>query len=166
MTVPYRVVRMVSQKSAYFRVEEIANYALDNGRYVIINVHHNDGWEATTLTNEANARAILGTLWGQIARRFAKYDHHVIFEVMNEPRVTINGVDDWDGKPEHFQVVNHLGAAALDVIRAINGNNAKRLVMLPGYVAGVSDAQVNHYATQRQNDCRVFACVFAIQLRA
>ena len=125
------------------RVEEIANYALDNGMYVIINVHHNDGWEATTLANEANARDILGKLWGQIARRFAKYDHHVIFEVMNEPRVTINGVDDWDGKPEYFQVVNHLGAAALDVIRATNGNNAKRLVMLPGYVAGVSDAQVN-----------------------
>ena len=125
------------------RVEEIANYALDNGMYVIINVHHNDGWEAPTLANEANARDILGKLWGQIARRFAKYDHHVIFEVMNEPRVAINGVDDWNGKPEYFEVVNHLGAAALNVIRATNGNNAKRLVMLPGYAAGVSAAQVN-----------------------
>lgn len=125
------------------RVEEIANYALANEMYVIINIHHNNGWEAPTLANEANARDILAKLWGQLALRFEKYDHHLIFEVMNEPRVAPGGVDDWTGKPEYYDVVNRLNAATLAVIRATGGNNAKRLVMLPAYVAGPNDVQIN-----------------------
>ena len=125
------------------RVEEIANYALDNGMYVIVNIHHNSGWEAPTLANEAVAKDVLVKLWTQIGERFKKYDHHVIFEVMNEPRVAINGVDDWSGKPEYYEVVNRLNAAGLAAIRATGGNNQRRLVMLPAYVAGVSEAQVN-----------------------
>lgn len=125
------------------RVEEIANYALANNMYVIINIHHNNGWEAPTEANEASAKDYLSKIWTQIATRFQPYDHHVIFETMNEPRVAVNGVDDWSGKAEYFAVVNRLNQAALDAIRATAGNNAKRLVMLPAYVAGVSDAQVN-----------------------
>ena len=30
------------------RVEEVVRYGLDNGMYVIVNVHHTNGWEATT----------------------------------------------------------------------------------------------------------------------
>lgn len=125
------------------RVEEIANYALDNGMYVIINIHHNNGWEAPTIANEANSKDHLIKIWPQIAERFKKYDHHVIFETMNEPRVTVNGTDDWTGKDEYFTVLNRLNAAALDAIRWTGGNNAKRLVMLPGYAAGASDLQLS-----------------------
>ena len=125
------------------RVEEIANYALDSGMYVIVNIHHNSGWEAPTLANEAAAKDVLVKLWTQIGERFKKYDHHVIFEVMNEPRVAIDGVDDWSGKPEYYAVVNRLNAAGLAAIRATGGNNLRRLVMLPAYAAGGSEAQVN-----------------------
>lgn len=125
------------------RVEEIANYALANNMYVIVNIHHNNGWEAPTTANEANAAAILTRLWTQIANRFSKYDHHVIFETMNEPRVAVNGVDDWTGKPEYYAVVNRLNEAALKAIRATGGANASRLVMLPGYVAGPHEAMVD-----------------------
>lgn len=125
------------------RVEEIANYALANQMYVIVNIHHNNGWEAPTPANEAAAARILTKLWTQIAGRFGKYDHHVIFETMNEPRVAVNGVDDWTGKPEYYAVVNRLNDAALKAIRATGGANASRLVMLPGYVAGPHEAMVN-----------------------
>ncbi len=124
------------------RVEEIAKYALDNNMYVIVNIHHN-GWVAPSLANEANSKDHLVKLWKQIAERFKSYDHHVIFETMNEPRVAVNGVDDWSGKQEYFDVVNRLNVAALDAIRKTGGNNEKRLVMLPGYVAGSSSLQLN-----------------------
>jgi endoglucanase len=127
------------------RVEEIVNYGLDNNMYVIINIHHNNGWEMPTLANEANAKDYLTKMWQQIAMRFNKYDDHLIFETMNEPRVTINSVDDWVGKQEYFDVVNRLNVEALAVIRATQGNNATRLVMLPGYVAGSGDLQVNAF---------------------
>ncbi len=126
------------------RVEEIANYALNNGMYVIINIHHNNGWEMPTTANEANATDYLNKLWPQIANRFKDYDYHVIFEVMNEPRVTVNGVDDWWGNnASYFDVLNRLDAAALKAIRDTGGNNAKRLVMIPGYVAGVDAHQLD-----------------------
>jgi len=118
------------------RVEEIANYALSNGMYVIVNVHHNNGWEDPTTANEANAKDYLTKIWAQVAARFQKYDNHVIFEVMNEPKYTDpSGTTDWWGKQEYYDVVNRLDAAALATIRGTGGNNATRLVMVPGYAA-------------------------------
>ena len=126
------------------RVEEIANYALDDGMYVIINIHHNNGWEMPTTANEASAKDYLGKIWPQIADRFNKFDHHVIFETMNEPRVKISDTqDDWTGKAEYYSVINRLNATALAAIRATGGNNAKRLVMIPGYAAAASATQVD-----------------------
>ncbi len=125
------------------RVEEIANYALDNGMYVIINVHHNTGWEAPSAANEAHAKTILVKLWAQIAQRFKAYEHRVIFETMNEPRVGVSGKEDWVGKLEYYEVVNRLNAAALAAIRATGGNNARRLVMLPTYAAGGREEQLD-----------------------
>lgn len=123
------------------RVEEIAKYALDNGMYVIVNIHHNNGWEAPTLANEASSKDYLVKMWPQIANRFQKYDHHLILETMNEPRVS--GPDEWTGLPEYYAVLNRLNAAALKAIRDTGGNNAKRLVMIPTYAAAPWDAQVN-----------------------
>lgn len=117
------------------RVEEIANYALSNGMYVIVNVHHHDGWEDPTAANESKAKDHLTKLWAQIAAKFKSYDNHVIFEVMNEPNVTTNGTTDWTGKQEYYDVINRLDAAALATIRGTGGNNASRLVMVPGYSA-------------------------------
>jgi len=126
------------------RVEEIVGYALANDMTVIVNIHHNNGWEAPTLANEARASDVLGKLWPQIATRFAKYDHRVIFETMNEPRVAISaGVDDWVGKAEYYDVLNRLNAVALAAIRATGGNNAARLVMLPGYAANATAQQTD-----------------------
>jgi endoglucanase len=124
------------------RVDQVANYALADGMTVILNIHHNNGWEAPTPANEANARDTLAKLWTQIATRFANYDHHLVFEAMNEPRVAVNGVDDWVGKAEYYDVLNRLNATALAAIRATGGNNARRLVMLPSYAAAPGDQQL------------------------
>jgi endoglucanase len=125
------------------RVEEVVNYALANDMLVIVNIHHNNGWEMPTRANEATAKEVLVKLWTQIAARFKPYEYRVIFEVMNEPRVTVNGVDDWVGKPEYYDVLNRLNATALATIRASGGNNARRLVMLPTYAAAPGEAQLN-----------------------
>jgi endoglucanase len=125
------------------RVEEVVKYALDNGMAVIVNIHHNNGWEAPTLANEAGAKDTLTKLWTQIGDRFNKYDRRVTFEVMNEPRVAPGGVDDWVGKAEYYDVLNRLNATALAAIRATGGNNARRLVMIPSYAAAPDDAQLN-----------------------
>ncbi|PLK48524.1 glycoside hydrolase family 5 protein [Uliginosibacterium sp. TH139] len=129
------------------RVEEVVNYGLANGMYVIINVHHHNGWEAPTYANQSTAKDRLGKLWQQIATRFKGYDEHLIFEVMNEPR----SGEDWTGTAENYAVVNTLNAAALSTIRATGGNNASRLVMLPTYVAGPWDVQINALSLPADN---------------
>jgi endoglucanase len=128
------------------RVEEVLNYALDNHMTVIVNIHHNNGWEAPTAANEANAKDRLVKLWTQIGTRFQHYDQHVVFEAMNEPRATnAKGEDDWNGQAENYEVINRLNAAALAAIRATGGNNARRLVMLPSYAAAPGDQQLNAF---------------------
>ncbi len=119
------------------RVEQVVNYGLNRGMYVILNVHHNRGWQAPTAKNSANASLVLNKLWHQIAYQFSTYDYRLIFEVMNEPRVK----EDWTGKPEYYEVVNALNAKVLPIIRSSGGNNASRMVMMPGYVAGGHEAQ-------------------------
>lgn len=125
------------------RVEEVVNYGLRNGMYVIINVHHtSSSWESPTYANEAAAKERLSRYWQQIGAHFKAYDEHLIFEVMNEPRYG----DDWWGTPEYLAVINRLNAAALATIRASGGNNASRLVMLPTYAAAPYDYQVNAFS--------------------
>ena len=121
------------------RVETVVNYGLKDGMYVILNVHHTSGWEDTTLANESNARDHLTKLWAQIAARFSKYDDHLIFETMNEPR----HADDWTGTQEYFGVVNRLNAAAVKTIRDTGGNNATRLIMVPSYCASPQPLQID-----------------------
>ena len=46
------------------RVQEVVNYAFDNGLYVIINTHHDSKvWLATTYSNEVAATAQLEKIW-------------------------------------------------------------------------------------------------------
>jgi len=132
------------------RIEQIVNYGLKDSMYVIINVHHNNGWEDPTTANATNAQDYLTKIWAQVAARFQKYDNHLIFETMNEPTVTTNGSTDWYGKVEYYNVVNQLNAAALSTIRATGGNNAGRLVMMPGYAAN-SDSRMSYMVVPKDS---------------
>lgn len=67
------------------RVEEVVNYALDEGMYAIINVHHDTGGSETawlradpTMYGDMSGRYVY--LWQQIAERFADYDEKLLFE--------------------------------------------------------------------------------------
>ena len=80
------------------RVEEIANYALDNGMYVIINDHWDNQWwgqfgackkdaDGNKIVNEEMRQAAwdrYARYWTQIAERFKGYSDHLIFEGANE----------------------------------------------------------------------------------
>lgn len=80
------------------RVEEVVNYALDNGMYVIINDHWDNQWwgqfgackknaeNKKVVDEETRAEAWIRyeKYWKQIATRFEKYSDHLIFEGANE----------------------------------------------------------------------------------
>lgn len=80
------------------RVEEVANYALDNGMYVIINEHWDNQWfgqfgackkdaDGNKVADEETRKAAwerYEKYWTQISERFKNYSDHLIFEGANE----------------------------------------------------------------------------------
>lgn len=133
------------------RVKEIVDWALEDGLYVIINIHHDNfgadskmpplaGFYPTTENFENSANFVCNT-WAQISQAFNNgYDEHLIFEVLNEPRLAGTGEEWWYNPAskksiEAMQNLNKLNQAILDVIRASGGNNKKRLVAFPSLQA-------------------------------
>lgn len=116
------------------RVQEIVDYAYDQGVYVILNTHH-ESWYETYYDKEEHSKEVLAAVWTQIAERFQDYDEHLIFEGLNEPRKIGTSVEWTGGDQEGWDVVNSLNATFVQTIRESGGNNPYRILMIPGYAA-------------------------------
>ena len=141
------------------RVQEIVDYGYNSGIYVIVNVHHED-WNYPYYDNKDAATEKIQAVWSQIAERFKDYDEHLIFEVQNEPRKVGTDVEWTGGDDEGREVVNAVNMAAYETIRAAGGNNADRLIMLPGYAAS-SNTEVLESIEFPEGDNMVAASVHA-----
>lgn len=119
------------------RVQEVVDYAYDEGMYVILNVHHenwNDPYESTL----PDVKKKIKKLWTQIANRFESYGERLIFEGMNEPRWK-NTDYEWNGgNAEGRRVVNAYNECFVETVRATGGNNRYRALMIPTYAASAS----------------------------
>ena len=79
--------------------------------------------------------------WEQVAATFNnEYDEHLIFELLNEPRLVGHEREWWydAGHPDCAKaqgIVIELEEACIKAIRASGGKNADRFLMIPGYVA-------------------------------
>jgi endoglucanase len=122
------------------RVQEVVDYAINNGMYTIINLHHEE-WHFPSYDNLDSAKSELIAIWAQIAEYFKDYDEHLIFEGLNEPRM--KGTEyEWNGgNKEGRDVVNQFNAAFVETVRKSAGNNPLRHLMIPNYAAS-SDPNV------------------------
>lgn len=126
------------------RVQEVVDYAYDDGLFVIINLHHDDyTWFNPTESEYAQDSAKFKKIWEQIAARFKDYDDKLLFEGMNEPR-TIGSANEWmGGTAEERTVVNKYAQDFVDTVRASGGNNADRTLIVTTYGASAEDAALN-----------------------
>lgn len=122
------------------RVEVVVNYALNNGMYAIINIHHDDEMMIPTYEKKANSIDWVTKTWAQIAERFKDYGDYLLFETMNEPREQGSPQEWTGGSVEHRAVVNALNLAAVNTIRGSGGNNTERFIMVPQVGANVQSA--------------------------
>lgn len=135
------------------RVQQVVDWAVGCGMYVILNTHH-DVYPEYYYPDEAHyerSAAYLGHIWTQLAERFKDYDEHLILESMNEPRLKDTDYE-WvfnASEPacaESAACINRLNQLFVDTVRASGGQNATRYLMVPGYDAApenaVSDAFV------------------------
>lgn len=139
------------------RVQEVVDYAYDNGMYVILNTHHDNtahiegegGYYPDLAHAEESDRYIAG-VWAQIAERFKDYDEHLIFESVNEPRLVGTSYE-WNFNAgvaeckEAAESINRINQVFVDTVRAGGGNNAERYLMLPGYDASLAGAVTELY---------------------
>lgn len=121
------------------RVVEIANYALNDSMYVMVNIHHDGtdgGWfplNATGSQAAANAQEV-AAIWTQIANAFKDYGDYVLFEVFNEPQTGAPNMYGGGDAASRATLADYQ-KAAVQAIRATGGNNATRMIVLQGISA-------------------------------
>ncbi len=135
------------------RVKEVVDYAVNNDMYVIINTHHDIDLEKGYYPDSDNyerSEAYLSAIWSAMAETFKDYDEHLIFESLNEPRLT-GSTYEWyfqAGTAEcqdAAECINRLNQTFVDIVRAGGGNNAQRYLMIPGYDASLDGAMTDLY---------------------
>ena len=121
------------------RVVAVANYALKDSMYVMVNTHHDGttgGWYnlGATGTQVTTTAAEVAAIWTQIANAFKNYSDYMIFEIFNEPQ---NGAANMygGGDPTSRANLATYQTAAVNAIRATGGNNAVRMIVLQGISA-------------------------------
>ncbi len=127
------------------RVEEVVNYAYNAGLYVIINSHHDNSKYYPSDEKIEESCKYLEVIWKQIAERFKDYDHRLIFEGMNEPRLEGTNKEWWFSStdPEgvaSIKCIVRLNQLFVDTVRASGGNNADRYLMVPSHAASADNA--------------------------
>ena len=124
------------------RVKEVVSWAYDRGMYVILNIHHdcNPGFYYPSPAHAETSEHYIRTIWGQLAAAFGQFGDRLIFESINEPRLTGTGYEwNWNASvPEcrnAMKQIVRLNQVFVDVVRATGGENATRYLMVPAYDA-------------------------------
>lgn len=128
------------------RVKEVVDYAYNEEMFVIINIHHdnNNGNIWYMPEDDDVYREFIMYIWRQIAEAFKDYDQHLIFEIMNEPRLVGDAANEWwfdinnpsASVKEALGMINEFNQIGVNETRA-NGSaeNLDRVIMCPGYAA-------------------------------
>jgi len=122
------------------RVQEVADWALAEGLYVIVNTHHDNekDFYYPDSAHLESSKKYLTAIWQQMAERFRDYDDHLMLESLNEPRLKDTPME-WNFSADNAEcrdaasVINTLNQLFVDTVRATGGNNATRYLCVPGY---------------------------------
>ncbi|WP_436523065.1 cellulase family glycosylhydrolase [Actinoplanes sp. HUAS TT8] len=103
------------------RLREVVGWALDDGLYVMINIHH-DSWQwVNTMPNDHDAvLARFDAIWTQVAAAFRDAPRRLVFESLNEPQFVSDG-----------PFLTELNTAFHTIVRGTGGGNTSRLLVLP-----------------------------------
>ena len=60
-------------------VQEVVDWAIDCGLYVILNLHYDGGWLANFPTDKENCMEKYKRIWAQVSDAFADYSDYLVF---------------------------------------------------------------------------------------
>lgn len=141
------------------RVQEIVDWSLDAGLYVILNVHHDTGqWIIQMPRDRENVLTRFRAIWVQVAEHFKDYPHTLLFEGINEPRFS----QDWnEDRPLYFELADELQTIFHQVVRSSGGLNSTRPLLLTTLTGSPSQARMNELlkTIEKLSDDRIIATV-------
>ena len=115
----------------FIELKRTIDYAIEQGLYVIINAHHEHAFKYNYDGSAAFDNRFTN-LWTDIATHFEGYDHHLVFEVLNEPEGAFGS---WGGSvhpmdPRGIALTRQIASVGVNAIRATGGNNAERTILV------------------------------------
>jgi len=117
------------------RVKQVVDYAINDGMYVVLNEHWDDGWleNHVTYADQVAVNAKQQTYWTQIANYFKSYDQHLLFAGTNEVHQDYN-----TPTAENIAVQQSYNQTFVTAVRATGGNNASRTLVVQTYNTNIA----------------------------
>jgi endoglucanase len=138
------------------RVRQVVDWALADGLYVELDVHHDSWlWIETMTTDHDTVLARFDATWTQIAAEFKDEPRGLLFESVNEPQFS-NATD-----AQKTQFLNELNTAFHTIVRGSGGGNNTRLLVLPTLGATPDQTLMDNLAAEMStlNDPNLVATV-------
>lgn len=138
------------------RVQQVVDYCINDGLYVLLNDHYDGGWAETAFANvtESDIRKncfIMGMMWKQIANRFRDYDNHLLFAGMNEPNAVTDKSDD---KAKDVETLIRYEQAFVNAVRQTGGNNKTRILVTQAPCTNIKfGIRIRHHAYRPHSRC-------------
>lgn len=135
------------------RVQGVVDWAIAEDMVVILNIHHDNSPKflyPDTAHFEASAHYV-ERIWTQLSERFGSYDERLVFEAMNEPRLTESAEYAWwittavEEGLDAVDCINRLNQLFVDTVRKNGKANASRWLMVPGYCASPQFAAIPEF---------------------
>ncbi len=128
--------KYVINQSYLDRAKEVIGWALDEGFYVMTNIHHDSWlwlskWDGDPASEEYR---MYKDFWGQLADAFQDTSDKLCFETINEYEPGDKSDENNSKNPATQKKVMDINKAAYDVIRASGGNNATRMIVMPSFL--------------------------------
>lgn len=120
------------------RVQQIVDWSLQAGLYVMINVHHDAWmWVRTMPTNHDEVLARYTAVWTQIADRFKNHSNKLMFESINEPEFLDVDIT------TQLAFLNEINTTFVHLVRTSGGANATRPLVLPTLYCNAEQIRVD-----------------------
>jgi endoglucanase len=107
------------------RVKEVVQYCVDDGLYVILNIHWDGGWleNNCTLAKQDAVNMKQKAFWRQIATHLRGFDEHLIFASANEPNAS---------DATQMSVLLSYHQTFINAVRSTGGRNSYRVLIVQG----------------------------------
>ena len=107
------------------RVKQVVQYCINDGMYVVLNIHWDGGWLEKNITTRAQSsvNAKQKAYWEQIATAMRDFDEHLIFASANEPNAS---------DATAMSVLLSYHQTFVNAVRSTGGKNTYRVLVVQG----------------------------------